>query len=58
MPLQTSPNSNTARHCIGSFDTPVNENTVCDICGLKLKEHPWFDDVTISPVSVDLKEKK
>ena len=46
------------RACIGSFDTPVNENTVCDICGLKLKEHPWFDDVTISPVSVDLKEKK
>ena len=46
------------RACVGSFDTPVNENTVCDICGLKLKEHPWFDDVTISPVSVDLKEKK
>ena len=46
------------RACVGSFDSPVTENTVCDICGLKLKEHPWFDDVTISPVSVDLKEKK
>ena len=46
------------RACIGSFDVPVTEDTVCDICGLKLKEHPWFDDVTISPVSVDLKEKK